>query len=318
MFRSNKRRYRSYTVGNSRVLSERTPKHMMKKKNKSKESFGFVKNYVEPVVHHGAYMVMQKREPHIITGADTYQGRRIDQQDAFYVTKSVELSPFRLRRTFAVVCDGMGGLEAGDRASITAVEMMKFAFGRLPSKRVDIPHFFHDMLENIDWEINHWTDLLTDKGSGTTLISVIIENRRLYWASVGDSTIFIVQDGEIKRITREHNYRMCLNELVSDGTITRQQADAEPQQDALVSYLGMGGIAYMDIPSKPYVMKKGDVLLLCTDGITNTLTDEEILEIVNENIDDVYGCCKVITRSVEEKGREVQDNATVVMIQYVE
>lgn len=318
MFWSNKRKSRNTTAGHS-VLSERTPKHMVKKQNKQiNEGLDFVKHYVEPVVTHGAYMVMQKKEPHIITGADTYQGKRNDQQDAFYVTKSTALSPFKLRRTFAAVCDGMGGLEAGDRASITAVEMMKFAFGRLPSKKVDIPHFFHNMLDNIDYEINHWKDLDTDKGSGTTLVSVLIENRRLYWASVGDSTIFIVQDGTIKRITREHNYRMCLDEMVAEGSITREQADAEPQQEALVSYLGMGGIAYMDITSKPYVMKNGDVLLLCTDGVTNTLSDEEILQIVYDNIDDVYGCCKNITKQVEEKNKEIQDNATVVMIQYVE
>lgn len=318
MFRSKKRKNRRCAVNGNDVLSEKTPKHMIKKQNNTKESFDFVRDYVEPVVQHGAYMVMQKREPHIITGADTYQGKRSDQQDAFYVTKSTALSPFRLRRTFAVVCDGMGGLEAGDRASITAVEMMKFAVSKLPSKKIDIPHFFHNMLENIDYEINHWKDLLTDKGSGTTIASVIIENRKLYWASVGDSTIFIIQDGAIKRITREHNYRMCLEELVSDGTITRQQANAEPQQEALVSYLGMGGIAYMDIPPKPYVLKKGDILLLCTDGVTNTLTEDEILQIVNNNIDDVYGCCKVITKAVEDKGKEIQDNSTVVMIQYVE
>lgn len=276
------------------------------------------KHYLESPGYHGAYMAIQKKEPHIITGCDSSIGTRPEQQDCCFVTKPVPLSPFKLRRTFAIVCDGMGGLEAGDRASITAVEMMKLAFGKLPKKNVDIPHFYHEMLENIDYEINHWTDLKTDKGAGTTLVSVLIENRRLYWASVGDSTIFILQDGKLKRITREHNYKMCLTELVSDGVITQQQADSDPQKNALISYLGMGGIAYMDITTKPYVLKNGDLLILCSDGVTNALADEEILAIIKENIDDIYGCCKAVTKSVIEKNREVQDNATVVMVQYVE
>lgn len=286
------------------------PRHMQTKQNNIKEGIDFVQ--------HGAYMVMQKKEPHIITGSSTIMGKRFEQQDSYFVSGAKALTPFRLRRTLAVVCDGMGGLEAGDRASITAVEMLHFAFSKLPAKKVDIPHFFYDMLENIDYEINHWTDLKSDRGSGTTLVAAIIENRRLYWASVGDSSMFIIQDGVIKRITREHNYRMYLSELVSDGIISQQQADSDPQRSALVSYLGMGGISYIDIPSKPYVMKNGDILLLCSDGVTNTLSEHELLELVENNIDDMYGCCKSITKAVEDKNMEIQDNATVVVVQYVE
>lgn len=301
------------------------PRHMMTKEqeeelknNKQKKRDKKAKHYNEPNQLYGAYMSLQKKEPHIITGGDSLVGDRDDQQDCFFVTKSTQISPFKLRRTFAIVCDGMGGLEAGDRASLTAVEMMKLAFRKLPTKRVNIPRFYHDMLGNIDYEISHWDDLKTDLGSGTTFVSVLIENKRLYWASVGDSTIFMIQDGQLKRITREHNYRMCLTEMVSDGKITQQQADNDPQGSALVSYLGMGGIAYMDITTKPYVMKNGDTLLLCSDGVTNTLCDSELFDIVNNNSDDIYLCCKEITRAVSEKKKESQDNATVVVVQYVE
>lgn len=320
MFRNNKRKVRSNTADINSKISTKYPRHMNKKDSSfipaQKSSPG--KHYLVPPVSGGAYMAIQKKEPHIITGGDSAIGARSDQQDSYFVTKSVAVSPFKLRRTFAIVCDGMGGLEAGDRASLTAVEMMKLAFGRLPTKKVDIPHFYHEMLENIDYEINHWNDLKTDKGSGTTLVSVIVENRRLYWASVGDSTIFMVQDGKIKRITREHNYKMCLTELVSDGVITQQQADTDPQRNALISYLGMGGIAYMDITTKPYVLKNGDLLMLCSDGVTNALTDDEILNIIKENTDDIYTCCKAMTKAVTDKNKESQDNATVVIVQYVE
>ncbi len=267
---------------------------------------------------HEAYVMLSKKEPYVITAAATAKGNRKEQQDSFYVTEPTPLSPFKITRSFAIVCDGMGGLEAGDRASLTAVSMMKLAVNKLPTKKVDIPHFFSEMIDYIDYEINHFSDLKTDKGSGTTLVSVLIENRRLYWSSVGDSSIFMFQDNTLKKLTNEHNYKMYLDKLVSNGKITQRQADEDPQQDALLSYLGMGGVAYRDINSKPYIMRDGDLLLLCTDGVTDTLEEEEIEKIIRENIDDVYQCCKEIITAVNDKNIATQDNATVVIVNYVE
>lgn len=264
------------------------------------------------------HLRLSRKEPYIITASDCILGSRSSQQDSFFVTASTPVSPFKITRSFAIVCDGMGGLEAGDRASLTAVSMMKLAVDKLPTKKIDIPHFFSEMLDYIDYEINHWDDLETDKGSGTTLVSILLENRRLYWASVGDSSIFMFQDNTLKKITSEHNYKMYLNRLVLNGKITKSQAERDPQQNALLSYLGMGGVAYRDINSKPYYLRNGDLMVLCTDGVTDTLTEEELTEIIKENIDDVFQCCKEITGAVKEKNIETQDNATVVIMQYVE
>lgn len=266
----------------------------------------------------GAYMVLSKKEPYIITAASSIRGNRGDQQDSFYVTQPQKLSPFKMNRSFAVVCDGMGGLECGDRASLTAVSMMKLAVKKLPKKQVDIPHFLSEMLDYIDYEISHFDDLQTDKGSGTTLVSVFIENRKLYWASVGDSTIFMFQDGILKRITSRHNYRMFLDKLVENGKISAEQAENDPRQNTLLSYLGMGGIAYRDINSKPYFMRNGDMLLLCTDGVTDNLTVDELTSIIYDNYDDLYRCSKEITRIAAENNKNTLDNTTVVILQYTE
>ena len=265
-----------------------------------------------------AYTVLTNKEPYIITAADSRIGDRPTQQDSYFVTKTVPLSPFRLKRTFAVVCDGMGGLDCGDGASDTAVSMLRLAFGKLPTKKVDIPHFFAQMTDYIDCEINHWEDLPSDRGAGTTMVAVILENRRLYWVNVGDSSIYIFQDDKLKRITSRHNYSNVLEKLVQEGKLTRQQAESDPQKDSLMSYLGMGKIEYRDINSKPYVMRSGDVLLLCTDGITNALSEDEIAEIMRENIDDPYRCSMELNRIVAEKKGIVHDNSTAVIIQYVE
>lgn len=267
---------------------------------------------------HGAYMMLSKKEPYMITAASSIRGNRPDQQDSYYVTESAMVSPFKLNRSFAVVCDGMGGLESGDRASLTAVSMMKLAVKKLPTKQVDIPHFLSEMLDYIDYEISHFTDLKTDKGSGTTLIAAFVENRRLYWASVGDSTIFMFQDGLLKTITSKHNYRMFLEKLVENGKITPEQAESDPRQNTLLSYLGMGGIAYRDINSKPYFMRNGDMLLLCTDGVTDNLSNDEITQIIYDNYDDLYQCSKEITRFAAEKNKRTLDNTTVVIMQYTE
>ena len=265
-----------------------------------------------------AYRLLTQKEPYIITAADSRIGDRPSQQDAYFVTKSGPISPFRLKRILAVVCDGMGGLDCGDRASETAVSMLRLAFGKLPTKKVDIPHFFAEMTDYIDCEINRWDDLPTDRGAGTTMAAVIIENRRLYWVNVGDSSIYIFQDDKLKRITTRHNYRNVLEKLVEDGRLTKQQADSDPQKDSLMSYLGMGDIEYRDINSKPYVMRDGDMLILCTDGITNALGESEMAEIIKENIDDPYRCSMELNRIANEKNGIVHDNSTVVIVQYVE
>ena len=267
---------------------------------------------------HGAYMVLSKKEPYIITASSSIRGNRPDQQDSFYVTEPKKISPFKLNRSYAVVCDGMGGLECGDRASLTAVSMMKLAVKKLPTKQVDIPHFLSEMLDYIDYEISHFEGLPEGKGAGTTFVSAFIENRRLYWANVGDSTIFMFQDGKLKRITTRHNYRMFLDKLVENGKITAEQAEKDPRQNTLLSYLGMGGIAYRDINSKPYFMKSGDMLLLCTDGVTDTLTNEELTSIISKHYDDLYQCAREITRRAAEKNRKTLDNTTVVLMQYTE
>ena len=267
---------------------------------------------------HGAYMMLSKKEPYIITAASSIRGNRPDQQDSYYVTDSAKVSPFRLNRSYAVVCDGMGGLESGARASLTAVSMMKPGVRKLPTKQVDIPRFLSEMLDYIDYEVSHFDDLKTDKGAGTTFVTAFIENRRLYWASVGDSTIFMFQDGILKRITSRHNYRMFLDKLVENGKITAEQAESDPRRHTLLSYLGMGGIAYRDINSKPYFLRNGDMLLLCTDGITDTLTYDELTQIIFDNYDDLYQCAHEITRAASEKNRETLDNSTVVIMQYTE
>ncbi|MBQ5439550.1 MAG: serine/threonine-protein phosphatase [Clostridia bacterium] len=264
------------------------------------------------------FLKLTHKESFMITAADSRIGQRNEQQDSFFVTKTMPLSPFRLRRTFAVVCDGMGGLEAGDRASLTAVSMLKLAFDKLPTAKVDIPKFFSEMIDYIDCEINRWDDLKTDKGAGTTLVSVIIENRRLYWASVGDSSIFIYQQGKLKRITTSHNYKKILDKMVDGGVLSQEQAEHDPQKDALVSYLGMGGVTFREINSKPYVLRSGDILMLCSDGVTNTLSESDIAAVIKENSDDVYRCCKEINQSVSKKNNAMQDNSTVVIIQYAE
>ncbi len=267
---------------------------------------------------HGAYMMLSKKEPYIITASSSIRGNRPDQQDSFYVTESKKISPFKLNRSFAVVCDGMGGLDCGDRASLTAVSMMKLGVKKLPTKQVDIPHFLSEMLDYIDYEISHFEDLPGDKGSGTTFVAAFIENRRLYWASVGDSTIFMFQDGTLKRITSRHNYRMFLDKLVENGKITAEQAQLDPRQNTLLSYLGMGGIAYRDINSKPYFMRNGDMLVLCSDGVTDTLSNDELTDIIKKNYEDLYRCSREITRAAAEKNKTALDNTTVVLMQYTE
>lgn len=74
------------------------------------------------------------------------------------------------------------------------------------------------------------------KGSGTTLVAVIAENNRLYWASVGDSRIYILRGRDMIQVTRDHNYMLRLQQMVDNGQMTLQEAQAKKQKEALISF----------------------------------------------------------------------------------
>ncbi|MDR1605197.1 MAG: SpoIIE family protein phosphatase [Gracilibacteraceae bacterium] len=232
-------------------------------------------------------------------------GAREEQQDAVYVHADGS-------KVLAVVCDGMGGLRSGRLAGLTAVAKMKelyFAWDR----KVSAPNMFLRAVDILDESVYGLKD---EEGvrlaAGATIVAAVIEGGDLFWLSVGDSRLYLLRQTEIVKVTREHNYFLRLNRLLEEGGITPAEYEREAGRgEALISYIGVGGVEIMDINSVPFRLAVGDTVLLASDGLYKTLTDDEIKRHLGA---DAGESAAALIKAVSARRNAGQDNTTCVVI----
>lgn len=270
-------------------------------------------NDTQPVSHH-----VERKVPELTTMVCSATGNRKYQQDAVYVTPSKVLASNKKTRVMALVCDGMGGMADGGKASQTAIQMMVQGFSKIEKlPEVNIPEFFKSGIRAIDRTIYEFPKE-DGKGSGTTMVACIAEDHYLYWASVGDSRIYIIRGNQIHQVTRDHNYWLRLQEMVEAGKMTMEEARAKRQKEALISFLGIGNVSLMDINTTPFEMQFGDVIMLCSDGITKTLPDAQIKKIITADAVKPEMKAQALVEAAIHANSHSQDNTTVVLIHYQE
>ena len=237
-------------------------------------------------------------------------GTRHYQQD--YILSGAESGSI-----IAVLCDGMGGLNGGEVASKHAAEMLMNDFKEWKPVE-NIPNFLRYEAKKLDNEV---LSLKDENGNflyaGTTIVAIIISNDILHWLSVGDSKIYIMRNDEILCVTREHNYKMTLDELLENGKISREQyKKEEPRAEALISFLGMGNIIHMDINTSPFKLISGDKILLCSDGLYKSLSEHQIFEIIKSNTESIEQTAHLLTSYAFDMSEGSQDNTSVILVEY--
>ena len=214
-----------------------------------------------------------------------------------------------------VVCDGMGGHDGGQTASTLATEW--FLNSYLQEYPCDDPRsWLVDAANDADRRI---AELHTSSGklmkAGSTVVAVYIKADKLFWLSVGDSRIYILRKGELVRATADHNYSVLLNHQLGSGEIDdATYHERISKGEALVSFLGVNGIPYIDSNDVPFGLQSGDRILLTTDGLYKLIPDDGIKNVlVNfENIEDALAALEM---KAKKQGKSlIRDNMTVSLI----
>ncbi|MDR1805712.1 MAG: Stp1/IreP family PP2C-type Ser/Thr phosphatase [Clostridium sp.] len=197
---------------------------------------------------------------------------RSQNQDAY---AACELSP---TMGWAVVCDGMGGHSGGNVASEVAVSTVSEGLNRLLHSQSTGEELRRAMGEVIDaantriYEMGEGNSELN--GMGTTLVLCILREDSLLVAHAGDSRAYLLQEDGLKRLTSDHSY---VQGLIERGEISEDEASSHPKKNLITRALGVFEKVEYDLAE--YKIQRGDIILLCTDGLTNLCDDEELAQI---------------------------------------
>lgn len=208
-----------------------------------------------------------------------------------------------------ILADGMGGYNGGEIASRVATAAVK---GYIESNFDKIEHTKEDIVNLIKSAIEYANMLVYEKAKeneelmnmGTTLEVCLIYNNKAFIGHIGDSRIYRIRKDIIRKLTQDHSY---VQELVNDGTITKEEAKNHPKKNMLMKALGCTPFVEPDITIKGFL--KDDIIVICSDGLTNMVSEEEIYNTVIKNVNDSDNA--LINRANELGG---YDNITVIII----
>ena len=200
----------------------------------------------------------------------THQGLiRKENQDRYFIRE------FEDQTILMAVADGMGGEAGGGLAAQTAVEAFEDFNSNLATVEASFAAVFQAADRQIREEIRKGPQL---KGMGTTLTSAYLKKGEIHWAHVGDSRLYLFRLGELTQVTEDHTF---VNRLVKEGTITKEDARDHPLQNILMNCLGC---MPMMMSSGRFKIQKSDLVLLCTDGLSHEVRDEEMASILIKKI----------------------------------
>lgn len=258
-------------------------------------------------------VILEESISSIAVGISSVIGMRKEQQDT--VKADDDYAIMENGKFIAVLCDGMGGLTGGKQASEVCATHIQDSFHAEDCEE-NIQGFYRRVIVESDYKV---TQLRNEDGqplgAGSTMVSVIIKGGELHWASVGDSHIYLIRGNQIRCITRDHNYLMLLQEKVKNGEMTQHEAETHPKREALISYVGMGGVKYLDLNVAPFKLMEGDYIVLCSDGLYRTVSEDDIKNITY-GIGEAQDVAECLTEYAMRAHNTNQDNTSAIVIQY--
>lgn len=229
---------------------------------------------------------------------------RQQNQDAFRIeqlNKNVLL---------CVVCDGVGGAKSGNIASTLASDVLVQelrATWRNGLDRVEVGELLRKAVKLANFTVCDQAKEVADfAGMATTMVAALVQNDRATVLNVGDSRAYHISNGGVRQVTVDHS---LVQMMINRGELTAQQAKDYPRKNVITRAIGAEPTVVCDLFQLD--MKKEDCLLLCSDGLSNLVDEQEILfEIVHGEKD---GCCQRLLSIAENRG--APDNVTCVLVQ---
>lgn len=234
---------------------------------------------------------------------------RKDNQDSFIIEKCEARDCL-----IAALCDGMGGAKAGGLASqLSNKAFVSYIYAKLTSRVNRTPNY-RDILQaacaeanGVAYEYSQFDEEFN--GMGTTIVGGVIKsNGSGYIINVGDSRAYHIsrRGNSIYQITRDHS---LVEELLEFGAITKEQAKVHPQRNVITRALGSE--ANVEADYFEFNLQSGDMLLLCSDGLSNTITDLEMLDYAKEYAEPELLCRALMSKALN---RGARDNVTVLAV----
>jgi len=257
--------------------------------------------------------------------AQTDVGRtREHNEDSFIVVNLSEGEPLRFERlieqpadpaaTLFMVADGMGGAAAGEVASATAVDVvLRHLREKLADRRgvspADLAGELARAAEKANWSIFQQAVNKPElRGMGTTATIAALLNDTLYLAQVGDSRAYLVRSGIATQLTKDQS---LMQKLIEAGELTEEEAAMSERRNIILQALGPEANVKVDVTVQ--VLRRGDVLLLCSDGLSGLVRPDDMARIVDEELDLSVACDRLIAMANDQGG---PDNITVVAARF--
>ncbi len=202
----------------------------------------------------------------MIAASYTETGKKHNKnQDSCYISCEEDKGIF-------IVADGMGGHAAGDIASKTAIEVIKENLTKYSEKTLK------EALKKANLAVYEKSKSQAEfEGMGTTIAMCLIEKNKIIAAHIGDSRLYVIENGEIVYVTKDHSY---VQQLVEQGEISEEEAKKHPMKNIITNALGVE----TDVLTDTEILKrKNGYIVICSDGVSNVLDEGQIIEIITKN-----------------------------------
>jgi protein phosphatase len=231
--------------------------------------------------------------------------KRSQNEDSHGCWVSEDPAERERRGVLMVVADGMGGSQAGEIASRLAVQtvIQNYRDGTSPDPLDDLYRAVEAANHVVHSESVSHPNM---SGMGTTCVALAVRGRDAFLAHVGDSRAYLASEGKLRQLSQDHS---LVAQLVRDGQLTPEQARSDPRRNVVTRSVGVSASVEVDAQRFESLLREGDTLLMCTDGLHGLVSDDELLEFAS-GPDLSEGCKRAIALANARGGH---DNITVIL-----